>query len=121
VAALAKADLAMADIRMVIPHQANLRIIRAVQERLSVSTEKLFVNVDRCGNTGAASVPIALSEFLAVESVQQKDNLLLLAFGGGLTWAAAVVQWADVASVVAERRRGSKPKSPAPGASRNQP
>jgi 3-oxoacyl-[acyl-carrier-protein] synthase III len=104
VSALGKAGLSVADIRMVIPHQANLRIIRAAQEVLAVPNEKLFVNLDRYGNTGAASVPIALSEFLAAESVDPGDNLLLLAFGGGLTWAAAVVQWADVLAIVAERR-----------------
>jgi 3-oxoacyl-[acyl-carrier-protein] synthase-3 len=82
---------------------ANLRIIRAAQERLGVATGKLFVNLDRYGNTGAASVPIALSEFLDAEAVDQGDNLLLLAFGGGLTWAAAVVRWADVLAQVAER------------------
>jgi 3-oxoacyl-[acyl-carrier-protein] synthase-3 len=107
--ALAKAGLSVAEIRMVIPHQANLRIIRGAQERLTVSAGMVFVNVDRCGNTGAASIPIALSEFLAAEAVEQGDNLLLLGFGGGITWAAAVIQWADVSATIADRggRHGS--------------
>jgi 3-oxoacyl-[acyl-carrier-protein] synthase-3 len=101
--ALDKAGVPGADLRAVIAHQANLRILRATQEALGLPWDKFVVNVDRYGNTGAASVPLALSEFLCVEPVQPGDNLLLATFGGGLTWAAAVVRWADVAAIAARR------------------
>jgi 3-oxoacyl-[acyl-carrier-protein] synthase-3 len=104
--ALARAGLSARDVHTVIPHQANLRIIRATQEALGVPAEKVYVNVDRYGNTGAAAVAIALSEFAASPSAQAGDNLLLVAFGGGMTWAAAVVQWADVAALTRGRPAG---------------
>lgn len=97
--ALAKANVELSEIRKVIPHQANLRIIRATQEALGLPADKMFINVDRYGNTGAASVAIALSEFLTDEPPQAGDNLLLVAFGGGLTWASTVLRWADVEAV----------------------
>jgi 3-oxoacyl-[acyl-carrier-protein] synthase-3 len=102
-AALARAQLSAADLRQVIPHQANVRILRAVQESLGLSQDKMFVNLDRYGNTAAASVPIALCEFADAQAVRPGDNLLLVAFGGGLTWAAAVVRWADVSLIRAGR------------------
>src|SRR5262245_25911988 len=95
---VARAGLTLDDIRMVIPHQANLRIISATQEALDLPREKVFVNVDRYGNTGAASVGLALEEFIAEQSVRPGDNLLFISFGGGLTWAATVVRWADIAA-----------------------
>ncbi len=101
--ALAGAGVEAPDVRAFIPHQANLRILRSTQESLGVPWEKFVVNVDRYGNTGAASVPIALSEFLAVGDVRPGENLLLASFGGGLTWASAVVRWGDVATIVAQR------------------
>jgi 3-oxoacyl-[acyl-carrier-protein] synthase-3 len=101
--ALRRADVAADDLRAVIAHQANVRILRATQEALDLPWEKFVVNVDRYGNTGAASVPVALSEFLSAGPVLPGDNLLLATFGGGLTWAAAVVRWADVAAVAARR------------------
>jgi 3-oxoacyl-[acyl-carrier-protein] synthase-3 len=97
--ALVKANVERSEVRKVIPHQANLRIIRATQEALGLPADKMFINVDRFGNTGAASVAIALSEFLTNEPVQAGDNLLLVAFGGGLTWASTVLRWADIAAV----------------------
>jgi 3-oxoacyl-[acyl-carrier-protein] synthase-3 len=105
--ALARADRTFTDLRMVIPHQANVRILKASQEALALPWEKFFVNVDRYGNTGAASVPIALSEYLTTGAVQPGDNLLLVAFGGGLTWAATVVGWADVPAIIARRDKES--------------
>jgi 3-oxoacyl-[acyl-carrier-protein] synthase-3 len=104
--ALAKAKLKPADVRMVIPHQANMRILKATQESLGLPLDKLYLNIDRYGNTAAASVPIALSEFLSQDSVRPGDNLLLVSFGGGLTWAAAIVQCVDVPAVIAARRTG---------------
>ncbi|MDQ3854819.1 MAG: ketoacyl-ACP synthase III [Chloroflexota bacterium] len=104
--ALAKAGLAAADVRKVIPHQANVRIIKATQEALGLPWDRVFVNVDRYGNTSAASVPVALSEFLADEEVVPGDNLLFVAFGGGLTWASAVLRWADTEEIIAKRQEG---------------
>jgi 3-oxoacyl-[acyl-carrier-protein] synthase-3 len=106
--ALAKAGLAVGDIHTVIAHQANLRILKATREALGLPWERFFINVDRYGNTGAASVPIALSEFAATDSARPGDNLLLATFGGGLTWAAAVVRWADVAALIAARPAAGK-------------
>jgi 3-oxoacyl-[acyl-carrier-protein] synthase-3 len=107
--ALARAGLDVGDVRAVVAHQANLRILRSTQEALGLPWEKFFVNVDRYGNTGAASIPIALSEFLAAGSARPGDNLLLATFGGGLTWAAAVVRWANVPAVLAARAEEGTP------------
>jgi 3-oxoacyl-[acyl-carrier-protein] synthase-3 len=101
--AVAKANLMLKDIHKIIPHQANLRIITATQEALELTAAQVFVNVERYGNTGTASVPIALAELLATEPVQPGDHVLLVAFGGGVTWASALVRWADVAAIIATR------------------
>jgi 3-oxoacyl-[acyl-carrier-protein] synthase-3 len=101
--ALARAELRLDEVRAVIPHQANLRILTATQEALELPTDKMFINVDRCGNTGAASIPLALGEYLQAHPAQVGDNFLLVAFGGGLTWGACVLRWADVAAIVKER------------------
>jgi 3-oxoacyl-[acyl-carrier-protein] synthase-3 len=101
--ALGKAGVAAADLRAVVAHQANVRILRATQEALGLPWEKFVVNVDRCGNTGAASVPLALSEFLSAGPVAPGDHLLLATFGGGLTWASAVLRWGDVEAIIARR------------------
>src|SRR5262245_23646997 len=101
--ALAKANLKLDDICAVIPHQANLRILTATQEALELPPEKMFVNVDRHGNTGAASIALALGEYLQLRPAHVGDQFLLVAFGGGLTWGACVLRWADVAAIVQER------------------
>jgi 3-oxoacyl-[acyl-carrier-protein] synthase-3 len=101
--ALDRAGLTMEQIVAVIPHQANLRILSATQEALGFPAEKMFVNLDRHGNTGASSIPIALGEYLRDRPVQVGDNFLLVAFGGGLTWGACVLRWADVAAIRQER------------------
>jgi 3-oxoacyl-[acyl-carrier-protein] synthase-3 len=101
--ALDKAGLSMKDIRAVIPHQANLRIVAATQEALGVSDDRIFINIDRFGNTGAASIPIALGEFLQASPIDAGEHLLLVSFGGGLTWGASVVRWADIPAVKRER------------------
>ncbi len=104
---LAKAELTPADVDLLIPHQANLRIIQAVGKRLELPEEKVFVNIDRYGNTSAASIPIALAEALDSGRVHVGDHLVFVAFGGGLTWAAAVMQWThDFAPVGGSRYRG---------------
>jgi 3-oxoacyl-[acyl-carrier-protein] synthase-3 len=102
--ALAQAHLRVDEIHTVIAHQANLRIIQATQEALGLPSEKVFVNIHRYGNTGAASVPIALAECLETGHIQPGDNLLLVSFGGGLTWAATVMRWACVEPLTTRRR-----------------
>jgi 3-oxoacyl-[acyl-carrier-protein] synthase-3 len=102
--ALAIAKLSPADIRIVLPHQANARILKATQEALGTSAKQFFLNLDRYGNTAAASVAIALSEFFSDEKPQAGDHVLIAAFGGGLTWGAAVIRCADVPALIAGRK-----------------
>jgi len=85
--------LACEDVDLLVPHQANIRIITATAKRLGLPMEKVVVNLDRYGNTSAASIPIALDEALAEGRVRQGDHVLFEAFGGGLTWASAMVRW----------------------------
>jgi 3-oxoacyl-[acyl-carrier-protein] synthase-3 len=101
--ALLKARLTLLDIHTVLPHQANSRIISATREALGIAGNQVFVNVDRHGNTGAASVPLALAEFASNQPLHIGANLLMVAFGGGLTWGAAVVRWADIAAIKRDR------------------
>jgi 3-oxoacyl-[acyl-carrier-protein] synthase-3 len=91
--ALERCDLDIAQIKCVIPHQANQRIIDAVGDRLGAKPEQLFVNLHKYGNTSAASVAIALDEAVALGRVQRGDLILLVVFGAGLTWGAAVIEW----------------------------
>ncbi|MDQ8201976.1 beta-ketoacyl-ACP synthase III [Pelagicoccus sp. SDUM812003] len=77
----------------VIPHQANMRIIEALSTRLSIPIERFYLNLDKYGNTSAASIPIALDEAVRAGKVKQGDKILLVAFGAGLTWGAALVEW----------------------------
>jgi len=81
------------DVDLFIPHQANLRIIEAAAKRLSMPMERVYVNVDRYGNTGAASVYVALAEAVSAGRVKRGDLVLMAAFGGGVTWGAALVRW----------------------------
>jgi 3-oxoacyl-[acyl-carrier-protein] synthase-3 len=92
-AALQKANLSLADIAVVVPHQANRRIIEAIAERMAVPIQQFYINVERYGNTSAATIPMALTEAAAEGVIQHDTNILLTAFGGGLTWASAVVRW----------------------------
>ena len=75
------------------PHQANMRIISAVAERLGMPQEKVFTNIDRYGNTSAASVPIALDEAIERGRIKENNIVMLNACGGGLTWGANLVRW----------------------------
>jgi len=91
--ALRRCELTVSQIKLIIPHQANRRIIDAVGDRLGANPEQLFVNVDKFGNTSAASVGIALDEAVTTGRVQRGDLILLVVFGAGLTWGAAVIEW----------------------------
>lgn len=91
--ALAKCNLTAADIKCVIPHQANIRILEAIADRLEVPMEKVYINLDRYGNVSAASVAIALDEAARQGRFQRGDLILLIVFGSGLTWASCVIQW----------------------------
>jgi 3-oxoacyl-[acyl-carrier-protein] synthase III len=91
--ALQRCEIDISKIKCIIPHQANLRIIDAVGERLGAKPEQLFVNLDKYGNTSAASVAIALDEAVESGRVQRGDLILLIVFGAGLTWGAAVIEW----------------------------
>jgi 3-oxoacyl-[acyl-carrier-protein] synthase-3 len=91
--AIADAGLALDDIDLMIPHQANVRIIDGVAKRLHFPSEKVFVNIQRYGNTSAASIPIAICEAEATGRLRKGDKVLLVAFGGGFTWGASVLEW----------------------------
>lgn len=98
--AVRRAGLELSDIDLVVPHQANVRIIEGLAKSLAFPMEKVFVNVSRYGNTSAASVPLALSEAVAAGRVKPGDRLLLVAFGAGLTSGAIALEWtADPASM----------------------
>ena len=91
--ALEIAGLQTKDLACVIPHQANMRIIEAIGTRLGVSSDRIFINLERYGNTSAAAVAIALDEANRTGRIAQGDYVLLVVFGGGLTWASSVIQW----------------------------
>jgi 3-oxoacyl-[acyl-carrier-protein] synthase-3 len=91
--ALRRCELDISKIKCVIPHQANRRIIDVVGERLGATPGQMFVNLDRYGNTSAASVAIALDEAVSSGRIQRGDLILLVVFGAGLTWGAAVIEW----------------------------
>jgi 3-oxoacyl-[acyl-carrier-protein] synthase-3 len=90
---LRRCELNVSQIKCVIPHQANRRIVDAVGDRLGATPEQMFVNLDKYGNTSAASVAIALDEAVASGKVRRGDLVLLVVFGAGLTWGAAVIEW----------------------------
>ena len=91
--ALRRCNLKIDDIKCVIPHQANIRILEALAERLGASMERVYVNLHRYGNVSAASVAIALDEAAREGRFQRGDLVLLVVFGSGLTWASGVIQW----------------------------
>jgi 3-oxoacyl-[acyl-carrier-protein] synthase-3 len=88
-----RAGVTLADVRVVIPHQANIRILNAVADRLGLPPEKVFITLERYGNTSAASVPIALDEAWEAGRFSDNDLVLLNACGGGLTWGASLLRW----------------------------
>lgn len=93
--AVAQAGMSFADIDLLIPHQANLRIIELAARQVGIPMEKVFVNIDKYGNTSAASIPIAWCEAIEQGRCKPGDNVCLVGFGAGLTWAAAVVRMGE--------------------------
>jgi 3-oxoacyl-[acyl-carrier-protein] synthase III len=91
--ALQQSGFTAADIALVIPHQANARIISAIADRLGLPEEKTFMNLQRYGNTSAATIPVALDEAVRAGRIKPGDVVLLVAFGGGFTWASTVMVW----------------------------
>jgi 3-oxoacyl-[acyl-carrier-protein] synthase-3 len=91
--AIKEAGLTPEDIDLVIPHQANFRIIKALAEKLNIPLEKVYVNVNRYGNTSAASIPIAMYEAIEEGKLRRGMNVLLTAMGGGLTWGSMVLRF----------------------------
>src|SRR6185503_3717542 len=88
-----RCEIDITKIKCIIPHQANRRIIDAVGDRLGGTPEQLFVNLEKYGNTSAASVAIALDEAVSSGKIQRGDLILIVVFGAGLTWGAAVIEW----------------------------
>jgi 3-oxoacyl-[acyl-carrier-protein] synthase-3 len=91
--ALEMANLTTADIDYLVPHQANIRIIQSAAKRVGMPMDKVVVNVDKYGNTSAASIPIALDEAVKDGKIKKGDTIAMVGFGGGLTWAASIVKW----------------------------
>lgn len=90
---LDQAGLTINDVACVIPHQANLRIIEAIADRLGISPDKMFVNLEKYGNTSAAAVAIALDEANRTGRIKKGDYVLMVVFGGGLTWGSTLIEW----------------------------
>ncbi len=91
--AVAHNDMTIDDVDLFIPHQANIRILEATAKRLKLPDEKVYINVDRFGNTSAATIPLALDEANRAGRLKENDIILLDAFGGGFTWASALMRW----------------------------
>ena len=91
--ALDRAGLSPTDVTLMVPHQANLRIIQAVADRLGLDMDQVYCNVQNYGNTSAASIPIALDEAVRAGRVKQNDIIALCGCGGGLTWGTSIVRW----------------------------
>jgi 3-oxoacyl-[acyl-carrier-protein] synthase-3 len=92
-ATLAQAGVTAADVALFVPHQANIRIIEAAADRLGFPAERTVVNIERYGNTSAASVPMALAEAADAGRLRPGDLVLLSGFGAGMSWASALVRW----------------------------
>ncbi|MGH7742049.1 MAG: 3-oxoacyl-[acyl-carrier-protein] synthase III C-terminal domain-containing protein, partial [Candidatus Eiseniibacteriota bacterium] len=91
--ALEEAGVAASEVQLLIPHQANLRIIEAVRTRLKFPADRVVLNIDRYGNTSSASIPISLDEVVREGRLKPGDLVAFVAFGGGATWGASVVRW----------------------------
>ena len=91
--ALKSASLKASDISLLIPHQANLRIISAAAQKLNLTDDQVFINIGKYGNTSAGSIPLALDEAVRSGRIKEGDLILFVAFGGGLTWGSTIVRW----------------------------
>ena len=87
---LAKANMNMSDVDWVVPHQANLRINEAFRERMGIPPERIYNNIQRYGNTTAATIPIALDELVEKNRLKSKDTILFIGLGAGLTWGGVI-------------------------------
>lgn len=96
--ALAQAEITPEQVDLLIPHQANIRIIQSAAKRLKLPMEKVFVNIHNYANTSAASIPIALTEAVESGRIKKGDNVVLVGFGAGLTWASCVLKWCKEAN-----------------------
>lgn len=90
---LAKCGMTTADVDMIVPHQANMRIIESAVKRLGLPEDKFFVNLDKYGNTSGASIPLALDEAIQAGKIKKGDTVVTVGFGAGLTWAAGAMKW----------------------------
>ncbi len=90
---LEKAGLSIDDVSLIVPHQANVRIIESAAKRLKISPDKFYMNLETASNTSAASIPIALCDAIKSNRLHPDDNVVFVGFGGGLTWGATVVKW----------------------------
>ena len=81
------------DLKYVIPHQANVRIVEVISKKLKIPFEKFYMNMDRYGNTSSASIPIALSELDEKGLIERGDKIILTGFGGGMTWGTMLITW----------------------------
>ena len=92
-ASLGRAGMSVEDVDLVVPHQANLRIIQSACQKLGIDHERASIVIDRYGNTSSASIPLALVDAIDAGRVSAGDTLLLTGFGAGMTWASAVLRW----------------------------
>ena len=92
---LEKQNLSVSDIKLVVPHQANKRILDALAKRIGLDENQVFVNVHKYGNTSAGTIPVALTEALEESKIHPGDYLLMASFGAGLTWGAGIIKWSD--------------------------
>jgi 3-oxoacyl-[acyl-carrier-protein] synthase-3 len=90
---LERSKISSENIDLMIPHQANIRIIEATAKRIKLPMEKVYINIHRYGNTSAASIPIALDEAVRSGRIKHGDKIMLVAFGAGFTWGSALIEW----------------------------
>lgn len=90
---LEQAGMTLDDITLIVPHQANIRIIDGAAKRLNISEEKIYINISRFGNISSASVPVALDEVVKSGRIKKGDYFIIVGFGGGLTWGSSLIRW----------------------------
>jgi 3-oxoacyl-[acyl-carrier-protein] synthase-3 len=101
---VAQAGLMVGDIALIVPHQANKRILNSVSERLNLEPDKMFCNIEKYGNMSAASIPVALAEACNNGRIKKNDIILLIGFGAGLTWGACLLRWYEKSQAISGRR-----------------